>query len=87
MDSRAKRSVFQEESVFDCSSKATVDEEEGRFGHVVTDGSGAEELETASRSGDVDARGGMVESDVEPEVCSGRPLDAKQRHVEVQGRG
>ena len=53
----------------------------------MTDGSGAEELEIASGGGDVGARNGMVESDIEPEVCSGRPLDAKQRHVGARGRG
>ena len=83
----ARREIFQEESVFCCSSETTMDEEEGRFGRVVTDGCSAEELEIASWGGDVDARGGMVEFDVEPEVCSGRPLDAKQRHVGAQGRG
>ena len=37
----ARREVFQEESIFCCGSKTTVDEEEGRFGSLVTDGRGA----------------------------------------------
>ena len=61
-----QREIFQEESVFCCSSETTMDEEEGRFGRVVTDGCSAEELEIASWGGDVDVRDGMVKSLLSP---------------------
>jgi len=50
-------------------------------------GYGTEELEVPSGSGDVGARDGRVESDGEPKVLPGRPLDVEQWHAGVQGRG
>ena len=45
-----------------------MDEEERRFGCVMVDGCGTEELEVPSGSGDMSARDGRVESNVKAKV-------------------
>jgi len=63
--------ILQEEPVFGCGSKTTVDEEERGFGCVVIDRCGIEELEVSPGSGDMGARDRRVELDVKPKVFAG----------------
>lgn len=63
--------ILQEEPVFGCGSKTTMDEKERRFRCVMVDRCGTEELEVSSGSGDISARDGRMESDVKPKVFPG----------------